>query len=377
MKVRSPMSSRAANAENSSQIRSKTPRVVVDQVHLVDREHHVRHPQQRGQERVPAGLLGQPVARVDQHDGQVGGGRAGHHVAGVLDVAGGVGDDELAPGRREVAVGDVDGDALFPLGAQAVGQQGQVGVVLAPVPAGPLDRLQLIGEDRLGVVEQPPDQRPLAVVDRAGRREPQDIHPGGERGAPPAADRVHQKYPSRFRSSMAASLIRSSARVWPRSVIRVAATSVMTSATVGGRGRDRPRAGHVAHRPVPHGRGEQLLVLAPGHEGAVGQQHAVPLEDQLARARSRWTAAPAPPARCTPRCPARSSWTAGTPGCARRGASGCCTGSTAPAAGSSGPTGRTRPGTRTPAPWPGPSPRPAARRRTARRTGAPRSRPAG
>src|SRR2546425_4116302 len=40
-------------------------------------------------------------------------------------------------------------------------------------------RFQLIGEDRLGVVEQPPDQRRLAVVDRAGRREPQNVHSGG------------------------------------------------------------------------------------------------------------------------------------------------------------------------------------------------------
>src|SRR6185437_11857532 len=69
----------------------------------------------------------------------------------------------------------------------------------------------------LGVVEQPPDQRRLAVVDRASRGETQNIH---------------QKYPSRLRSSMAASLVRSSARVWPRSVIRVAATSAITSATV-------------------------------------------------------------------------------------------------------------------------------------------------
>src|SRR5437773_1034108 len=49
---------------------------------------------------------------------QVGRGGPGDHVAGVLDVAGGVGDDELPPRRREVPVGDVDGDALLPLGPQ-------------------------------------------------------------------------------------------------------------------------------------------------------------------------------------------------------------------------------------------------------------------
>src|SRR5262249_28425 len=58
--------------------------VVADQVHLVDREDQVRHPQQGGQEGVPPALLGEPVARVYQDYGQVGGGGAGHHVAGVL-----------------------------------------------------------------------------------------------------------------------------------------------------------------------------------------------------------------------------------------------------------------------------------------------------
>jgi hypothetical protein len=42
-----------------------------------------------------------------------------------------VGDDVLARAGREVAVGDVDGDALFALGLQAVGEQRQVD---APMP---------------------------------------------------------------------------------------------------------------------------------------------------------------------------------------------------------------------------------------------------
>ena len=88
-------------------------------------------PQQRGQEGVPAGLLEQPVAGVDEHDHQLCGGCAGHHVAGVLDVARGVGDDEFPLGRGEVAVGDVDGDALLAFGAQPVGDQREVGVVVA------------------------------------------------------------------------------------------------------------------------------------------------------------------------------------------------------------------------------------------------------
>src|SRR6201996_547729 len=80
------------------------------------------------------------------------------------------------------------------------------------------------------------------------------------------------------------------------------------------------------------------------------------------------------PARCRTRRRARSSSTGGTPGCARRAGSGCCKGSTARAAGFWGPTGRTRRGTRTRAPWPGPSPRPGGPRRRRRRTGCPRAR---
>ena len=78
-------------------------------------------------------------------------------------------------GGREVAVGDVDRDALLALGAQAVGQQRQVEEVRAHPLARLLDVLQLVGEHLLGVVQQPPDQRALAVVDRAGGGEAQQL----------------------------------------------------------------------------------------------------------------------------------------------------------------------------------------------------------
>jgi hypothetical protein len=71
----------------------------------------------------------------------------------------------------EVAVGHVDRDALLALGAQAVGEQRQVGVAVAAPLGGLLDVLELVLEDRLGVVEQAADQGRLAVVDRSGGRE--------------------------------------------------------------------------------------------------------------------------------------------------------------------------------------------------------------
>ena len=148
MNVRSPISSFVANAANSALISFERGRLVADKIHLVDREHQVRHPQQGGQEGVPAALLGQSLPRVHEDDRQVGGRGARHHVARVLNMAGRVGDDEFAAGGREVAVGDVDGDALLTLGPQPIGQQRQIRVFLTTVAAGPLDGLKLILEDR-------------------------------------------------------------------------------------------------------------------------------------------------------------------------------------------------------------------------------------
>src|SRR5690242_21646249 len=58
------------------------------------------------------------------------------------------------PTRRssDLAVGDVDRDALLPLGPQAVGEQREVHVVVTLGLARRLDRLELVGEDRLRVV---------------------------------------------------------------------------------------------------------------------------------------------------------------------------------------------------------------------------------
>ena len=138
----------------------------------------MRHAEQAGQGGVPAGLLDHPLAGVDEHQREVGGRGAGDHVARVLHVARGVGHDEGPDRRGEVAVGDVDGDALLALGPQAVGEQREVGVVVAAVGAGALDGLQLVLEDGLAVVEQPADQGGLAVVDGTGGREAEKVSHG-------------------------------------------------------------------------------------------------------------------------------------------------------------------------------------------------------
>ena len=207
----------------------------VDQVHLVDADDQVGNAQQAWPGRRDGETArGCPLRASTRTRARWARRRPGHHVAGVLHVAGGVGDDELAFGRGEVAVGDVDGDALLALRPQPVGQQGQVDRVVAPVQAGAADGLQLVLEDGLRVEEQPADQGGLAVVDRSG---------GGQ-----AEQLAHQKYPSRLRSSMPASEIRSSARVAPRSVSRVTDTSSMMRSMVSAADSIAPRAVGVADR---------------------------------------------------------------------------------------------------------------------------------
>jgi hypothetical protein len=88
-------------------------------------------------------------------------------------VAGRIGELEAPPGRDERAVGDVDRDPLLALGAQAVGEQREVDVLVAAAARDVLDVLELVDEDLLRVVEQPADQRGLAVVDGAARDEAQ------------------------------------------------------------------------------------------------------------------------------------------------------------------------------------------------------------
>ncbi|SKY97857.1 Uncharacterised protein [Mycobacteroides abscessus subsp. massiliense] len=53
---------------------------------------------------------------------------------------------------------DVNGDALLALGAQAVGEQCQVGLRFTLGLAAGFHGGKLIGEDRLGVIEQAADE---------------------------------------------------------------------------------------------------------------------------------------------------------------------------------------------------------------------------
>ena len=123
------------------------------------------------------GLRQHALARIDQQHREVGGRRAGHHVAGILLMAGRVGDDELASRAREEAIGDVDRDALLALRREPVDEQREIDLrpLRAVTLAVAFERVELVVEDLLALVEQPPDQGGLAVVDTAAGDEPQQL----------------------------------------------------------------------------------------------------------------------------------------------------------------------------------------------------------
>src|SRR5439155_14941800 len=130
----------------------------VHQVHLVDSDDEVGDAEQRRQIDMASGLFDDAGAGIDEHDGQVGGGSAGDHVGRVLHVARGVGDDELAFGGGEITVGNVDGDALFAFGAEAVGEVGQVDLAAAGDIGAAFERLDLVFHQRLRIVQQTADE---------------------------------------------------------------------------------------------------------------------------------------------------------------------------------------------------------------------------
>ena len=80
-------------------------------------------------------------------------------------MAGGVGNDELAARRGEVAIGDVDRDALLAFGAETIGEEREVDGTGGAIHRAFLDRGELIFEGALGVIEQAADEGRFAVID--------------------------------------------------------------------------------------------------------------------------------------------------------------------------------------------------------------------
>ena len=114
------------------------------------------------------------MARIDEDDGKVGRGCSSHHVSCVLDVSRSVCNDEFALGRGEVAVGHVDGDALFAFRFQAICEEAEVGAVDALLAGGGFHRFKLVLENALAVVEQASNEGAFAVIDTACGGEPEE-----------------------------------------------------------------------------------------------------------------------------------------------------------------------------------------------------------
>ena len=149
----------------------------IDEIHLVDRNRDIADTEQVGDVAVAFGLGDDPVTSVDQDDCELAGRRARDHVAGVLLVAWRVGDDELALRCREVAISDVDGDALLALGLEPVGEKRKIDLIASAALGGGVgfETGELIFIDHVRVVQKASDQGRFAVVDGSAGEEPEQI----------------------------------------------------------------------------------------------------------------------------------------------------------------------------------------------------------
>src|ERR1700722_2000970 len=94
----------------------ETTLVKTDQIHLVDRQYKLANAEQRTKKSVPSRLFQKSFLGIDQKDRQVRRRGSRHHVARIVLVTRRVGDDEAPPRRAEIAISDVDRDALFAFG---------------------------------------------------------------------------------------------------------------------------------------------------------------------------------------------------------------------------------------------------------------------
>jgi hypothetical protein len=194
----------------------------VDKIDLVDRKYDVAHAEQRNDDRMAMSLREQPLARVDEHNREIGVGRASRHVAGELLMTGRIRDDERALFGGEVTIGDVDRDALLSLGLEPIDQERVVDILpgRAELLRVSLKRRKLVVEDQFLFVKQAPDEGGLAVIDRAAGQETK-----GREGRR-INRKGHQKYPSRFFFSIEEASSESMRRPWRSEVVvlRISAT---------------------------------------------------------------------------------------------------------------------------------------------------------
>ena len=97
---------------------------------------------------MPFGLLDDPLPGIHKNNCHIRGGGPSHHVSGVLDMPGSIRDDELALGRCEITIGNVNSNALLSFGTQTISQERQIDMLIATFAGTLLNRLKLILKDR-------------------------------------------------------------------------------------------------------------------------------------------------------------------------------------------------------------------------------------
>ena len=112
---------------------------VAGQIHFVDGKYKLTDSHEGTDPRVPPGLGQDAFCGVDQDDGQIRKAGADRHVAGIFLMARCIRDDKTPLLGRKISVGDINGDALFPLRHEPVQKQG----IIDLSPAGAHTAVQL------------------------------------------------------------------------------------------------------------------------------------------------------------------------------------------------------------------------------------------
>ncbi len=109
---------------------------------------------------VTPGLGQDALGGINQNYRQIRKGGTNGHIAGIFLVSGGVRHDKGTVLGGKIAVGDIDGDALLPLGHQAVKEKAVVDFAGSGAHLGvQLQGSLLIRKNQLGIVEHMANQR--------------------------------------------------------------------------------------------------------------------------------------------------------------------------------------------------------------------------
>src|SRR5260370_16833014 len=86
-----------------------------------------------------------------------------------------IGNDELSCRRLETTISDVDRDALLAFGPQPVSKQCEIYGTPGTIEAAAPHRRQLVFLYGLGIMQEPPDEGGLAVINTSASVEPRPL----------------------------------------------------------------------------------------------------------------------------------------------------------------------------------------------------------